>query len=179
MVLMPGSTPIKVLVWADTMLALSLGADMRRREFISLLGGAAAWPLAARAQQQAMPVIGYLSAGSAESQAGNLAMFRQSLAETGYVEGQNVTIEYRWSRDQPDRLPTLAAEVVGRKVAILAIGKVMFTSREHIIALEDAARACSVSRCDILTRYGTKLTISTTFPMRRSPRICSSSPRIS
>jgi putative ABC transport system substrate-binding protein len=94
---------------------------VKRRDFITLVGGgtALAWPRAARAQQAAMPVIGYLSAGSAESQAGNLAMFRQSLAETGYVEGQNVTIEYRWSRDQPDRLPTLAAELVGRKVAIL------------------------------------------------------------
>ena len=91
---------------------------MRRREFIILLGGAAAaWPLAVRAQR--MPIIGYLNAGSSVSQLANLTVFRQSLADAGYVEGQNVAIEYRWSRDQPDRLPALAAELVGRKVAVL------------------------------------------------------------
>src|SRR5215467_7090603 len=91
---------------------------MRRREFIILLGGAAAaWPLAVRAQR--MPIIGYLNAGSSDSQSANLAVFRQSLADAGYVESQNVAIEYRWSKDQPDRLPALAAELVGRKVTVL------------------------------------------------------------
>src|SRR5215468_4896552 len=90
---------------------------MRRRAFITLLGGAASWPLAAHAQR--MPIIGYLNAGSPDSQSANLAVFRQGLADAGYVEGQNVAIEYRWSRDQPDRLPALAAELVGRKVAVL------------------------------------------------------------
>ena len=90
---------------------------MKRRDFITLLSGAAAWPFAARAQR--MPIIGYLNAGSSDSQSANLAVFRQSLADAGYVEGQNVAIEYRWSRDQPDRLPALAAELVGRKVTVL------------------------------------------------------------
>ena len=90
-----------------------------RREFITLVGGVVAWPVAARAQQPGMPVIGYLSPGSPDSFVVNLAIFRRTLAEAGYVEGQNVTIEYRWSRDQPDRLPPLATELVGRKVTVI------------------------------------------------------------
>jgi putative ABC transport system substrate-binding protein len=93
--------------------------DLRRREFITLLGcGAAAWPLTVSAQQPAMPVIGYLGSGPAELYAEFLRAFRQGLKEIGYIEGQNLAIEYRWA-EQNDRLPVLATDLVGRKLAVI------------------------------------------------------------
>src|SRR5947209_11481735 len=93
---------------------------LRRRDLVALLGGAVAWPFAASAQQAGMPVIGLLDVGSAADRTHAVAAFRRGLAEAGYIDGQNVSLELRWGDDQFDRLSTLVADLIGRKVSIIA-----------------------------------------------------------
>jgi putative tryptophan/tyrosine transport system substrate-binding protein len=104
---------------------------MNRREFITLFGGAAAaWPLAVRAQQPAMPVVGFLNSGSPGGREQHLAAFRQGLGETGYVDGRNVTIEYRWAEGRAERYVEIAAEFVRRKVDTLS-GTAIATAKQE------------------------------------------------
>src|SRR5262245_30278584 len=100
---------------------VTMASYIERRKFLATLGGAAAaWPLAARAQQPTVPVIGFIRDGSADANARNVAAFRKGLNETGTIEGQNVTLEYHWLEGQHDRLPALIADLVRRQVAVIA-----------------------------------------------------------
>jgi hypothetical protein len=102
-------------------LTMLFSRHTKRREFITLLGGVAAWPLAAHAQQPALPIVGFVSGRSADTSVREVAAFRKGFNETGYVEGQNATIEYHWLEGQYDRLPSLMADFVRRRVAVITI----------------------------------------------------------
>src|SRR6516225_758840 len=112
---------------------------MRRREFIAFVGTATAWPLAARAQQPNLPLVGFLNVGSPDGYRPMEAAFRQGLQETGYVEGQSVSIEYRWAEGQSDRLPAMVDDLIRRRVAVIAA-----TSTPAALAAKAATRTVPI-----------------------------------
>jgi putative ABC transport system substrate-binding protein len=128
--------------------------DLRRRRFITLLASAAAWPLAARAQQAAMPVIGFLHIASLETRRSQVASFYRGLKDTGYIEGQNVTIQYRWADNQNDRMPALATDLVRHQVDVIAA-----LSTPSVLAAKDATTTIPIV---FLTNGSSALSIAST-----------------
>ena len=127
---------------------IASGGQMRRRDFIRITLVSAAWPLAVRAQQSGMPVVGFLHSASRTSYVSLVDAFREGLKETGYVEGQNVAIEYRWAENEIARLPTLAAELVQRPISVLVAGgspvsalSAKIANREHPDRLHQCCRS--------------------------------------
>jgi putative tryptophan/tyrosine transport system substrate-binding protein len=150
---------------------------MRRRQFIAGLGGAAAWPLAARAQQTTMPVIGVLYGSSETAFAGPLAAVRRGLSETGFVEGRNVAIEYRWADNQPDRLPAFAADLVGRQVTVILVGggdvavrTAMATTKTIPIVFRTASDPVAAGFVTSLNRPGGNVTGNTNISRELMPK---------
>jgi putative tryptophan/tyrosine transport system substrate-binding protein len=121
---------------------------MRRRDFLSVIAGATAWPLHARAQQTSLPVVGFLNSASSNGYASMAAAFKRGLKEAGYAEGQNVTIEYRWADNQYERLPALAADLVNRRVNLI------FANSPSIPRLWRQPRRSRSSSTAVMIRFG-------------------------